>query len=105
MPYWDLQLEWVPLHLLLHLCDLAHLLAEVGLVLHSTRVLSDVEEAVVELGKLGLVAELLRLSLWEPISAVPTAVASLNEVPENRVPLASGTNQTDIQVCQRTHWT
>ena len=105
MPYWDSQREWVLLHLHLHLCELAHLLAEVGLVLDSTRVLSDVEEDWAEHGMLGQVVELSEQLPWEPISAVPKAAPSLNEVPENHVPPASGTNQTDIQVCRRMHWT
>ena len=41
MPYWDSQLEWELLHLLLNSCELAHPLEEVGLVLRSNRVLED----------------------------------------------------------------
>ena len=92
MPCSDWVLEWVLLHLLLHSCELAHLLAEVDLAPCSPQILVDAEE-------------LSERWLWEPISAVPSPVASPEEDEENPIPPASVMNQTDIQVCRRMHWT
>ena len=105
MPCSDWVLEWEPLLLPLHSCELAHPRVEVGLVLHSIQILEDAEEAEVVHSKPKLVVELSERSLWEPISAVPNSVVSLEEDGVNPSPLANGTTQTDIQVYRRKHWT
>ena len=104
MPCSDWVLEWELLLLLLRSYEPAHLPARVGLVLHSNRILEDVEEAEVVHQKWNLVGELSEQSLWEPISAVPNSASSPGEA-ENPDSLANGTNQTEIQVCRRRHWT
>ena len=72
----DWVLEWELLRLFLHPCELAHLLATVGLVPHSNLIPADEEEVEVVHQKTNLVAELSGRSQWEPISAVPNSVSS-----------------------------
>ena len=105
MPCSDWVLEWELLRLSLHSCELAHPLATVGLVPHSNSIPADGEEAEVVHQKTNLVAELSERSQWEPISAVPNSVFSPVEDGVIPNPPASGKTQTDIQVCQRRHWT
>ena len=105
MPYWDLLRGWVHLPLLLNLCELVHLLAKVDLARHSTQVLLDAEEDLVEHQKRNLAVEPSVLKLKGPISVVPNSVSSPEEVGAYPDSLANGTNQTDIQACRRKHWT
>ena len=101
----DWVLEWELLRLFLHLCELAHLLATVGLVPHSSLIPADEEEVEVVHQKTNLVVELSKRSPWEPISAVPNSVSSPVEDGVTPNSPASGMNQTDIQVYRRKHWT